>query len=145
MQYVVAHEGQSIPVPAEIGADEQKLRRALSTIIPGIAEAKITSTVKDDLTTFTIIKTAGTKGAGHASPLAALAQCEGGINPAVAYFQSVERVDLTSLSPDAALRMDAQISEALVEGQEQFELLEKALARLAASAPIASPRIVLGF
>lgn len=145
MQYVVSHEGQTIPIPAEIGSDEQKLRRALSSIIPGIAEAKINSTVKDDLTTFTIIKTAGTKGAGNASPLDHLIQCKGGINPTVAYFQSMGRVDLTGLSPAEAVQMDAQISDALVEGQRQYDQLEKSLARLAASTPIVSPWIILGF
>ena len=143
MQYSVFHEGQTIPVPAEIGIDEQKLRRALSSIIPGIAEAKITATVKDDLTTFTIIKTAGTKGV--VSPLDTLIACEGGLNPAVAYYQTIGQLDLTALSAEAATRMDAEIEQALTQGKKHHEQIEKSLNRLAASRPVAAPRVILGF
>jgi len=142
MQYSVFHEGQTIPVPAEIGTDEQKLRRALSSIIPGIAEAKITPTVKDDQTTFTIIKTAGTKGG---NPLDTLIACKGGLNPAVAYYQTIGQLDLTALSAEAATRMDAEIEQALAQGKKHYDQIEKSLNRLAASRPVAAPRVILGF
>jgi chorismate synthase len=83
MEYFVQHEGQKIPVPADIAVDETKLRRALSTIIPGIAEAQITKVEKDEVTTFSIVKVAGTKGA-VSSPLGHLIGCTGGINPVLA-------------------------------------------------------------
>lgn len=142
MQYIVSHEGQTIPVPAEIGADEQKLRRALSSIIPGIAEAKITVDVKEDQTTFTIIKTAGTKGA---HPLEILIACKGGLNPTVAYYQAIAQLDLTALSAEAATRMDAEIEQALTDGKKHYQQIEKSLQRLAASRSVAAPKIILGF
>ena len=40
--YAVKIEGRNnIPVPEDIAKDEQKLRRALSTVVNGIADAKI--------------------------------------------------------------------------------------------------------
>ena len=144
MEYFVQHEGQKIPVPADIAADETKLRRALSTIVPGIAEAQITSAEKDGVTTFTVIKTAGTKGA-VSSPLDHLIGCKGGLNPVIAYYQALAGIDLTGVSPADTVVMDQEIEKALEKGQSQVDKMLKATKRLCASTPQPSPFRILGF
>lgn len=142
MQYIVSHENQSIPVPAEIAADEGKLRRALASIIPGIAEAKINSTVKDDLTTITIVKTAGTKGA---DPLSHLIQAAGGMNPVFVCYESLKQIDPAALSAAEIVLLDQQIEAAINNGEAQQERMKTAFNRLKSAVPQPSPVVILGF
>jgi hypothetical protein len=146
MKYIVQHEGQEIPVPESIGADESALRRALSAVIPGIAEAKITATVTDDVTTYSIVKTAGTKGAGAFDDIIAhLAECKGGTNPVVAYFQALQDIDLTAIPAAQAVEISAKVETILEAGDAQMAAIVKGVERLAAASPQASPALVPGF
>lgn len=144
MEYFVQHEGQKIPVPADIAVDETKLRRSLSTIVPGIAEAQITKVEKDGVTTFSIVKVAGTKGV-VSSPLDSLIGCAGGINPVIAYYQSRAELDLTAVSPEDVVLMDQEIEKVLADGEEQVDQMVKAAKRLDASTAQPSPFRIFGF
>jgi hypothetical protein len=144
MQYIVRHEGQDIPVPEEIASDEGKLRRSLSSIIPGIAEAKINQKIiEGDITTITIVKTAGSKGA--ADPAAYLAACLGGINPLIACYEAVETVDLFTLSAAEAIALEQRINKAAEKGGQQLDAMKRAAKRLQAASPQPSPIVILGF
>lgn len=65
MNYKIKIEGQEIDMPEEIAGDDDALKSALSPYFPGAANAKfIRSEPKDDVITVTVVKQAGTKGAG---------------------------------------------------------------------------------
>ena len=73
MKYIILVEGQSIPMPEEIAADDGKLKAALAPYFPGVSNSTIKrdAAVKDEATgeesiTVTVIKQAGTKGAPEA-------------------------------------------------------------------------------
>lgn len=141
MQYQITYEGQTIPVPAEIAADEQKLRRGLSSIIPGIAEAKIETTEKDGVTTISIVKTAGTKG----NALQHLIGCQGGVNPTILCYESLQGIDFAAMTAEEIIEVDQRIDAAIEEGKEQRSNVVQAFRRLANSAVIPSPFVPLGF
>ncbi|BBC26599.1 hypothetical protein [Pseudanabaena sp. ABRG5-3] len=64
MNYKIKIEGQTIPIPAEIGSSDEQIRATLSQYFEGIKNAKIERTVQvngDILVD--VCKQAGTKGA----------------------------------------------------------------------------------
>lgn len=145
MKYVISHENQTIPVPAEIAADEGKLRRALSAIIPGIAEAKINySAEKEGVSTITIVKTAGTKGTGQ-DAVAYLAQCPGGVNPVIACYEALQATDLSAISAEEIVLMNQRIEKAVERGEKQKQVITEAFERLALVNPQPAPVVILGF
>lgn len=142
MKYVVQHEGQEIPISESIGQDVDKLRRALTSVIPGIAEAKINSSVEGELTTYTIVKTAGTKGSDI---IDSLVKCAGGINPLIACYEAIEMVDLATLSPADSVLLEQRIDKAAKEGDSQMAGMKRAFERLSAASPQPSALVILGF
>jgi hypothetical protein len=115
-------------------------------VIPGIAEAKIPATVKDDVTTYSIVKTAGTKGAGSFdAAISHLIECKGGINPVVEYFQALQDTDLVSTPVEQVLVISAKIESVIEAGDIQMNAMVKAVGRLAAASPQAAPALVPGF
>ncbi len=69
LKYIVSIEGQSIPVPAEMGSSDDLIKSALTPFFPGIATGKIhRGEAIDGVVTITIIKQAGTKGAVRQAP-----------------------------------------------------------------------------
>lgn len=142
MKYVISHEGQVIPVPEDIAADEGKLRRALATIIPGIAEAKVSySDEKNGTKTITIAKQAGTKGGA----LEELAKHPGGKNAVIECFEELQMVDMGSISAEEAVRLDAKIGKASEKGAGQKKAIDQVFERLAQVRPQAAPVLILGF
>lgn len=144
MKYLVQHEGQEIPISESIGQDVDKLRRALTSIIPGIAEAKINSAVNGDgtVTTYTIVKTAGTKGNGIVDHLT---ECAGGINSLIVCYEAVEKIDLATLAPADLVLLEQRINNAAEEGGRQMDGMKHAFERLSSSSPQPSPFVILGF
>lgn len=161
MEYQVKHEGQVIPVPVELGQDEGKLRRALSGIIPGIAEARINKSVAEEMTTFDIVKTAGTKGAAplpSASPhfagereiggvdyLAHLREVPGKQNAVFECYEKLKLVPLDKVTAEAAVKMESVISKALEIGEEQREWMRRGRKGLVAASAVPAPFVVTGF
>ena len=90
MNYNVLIEGQTIPVPEEIGASDEAVKRALTPFYPEVANAMVTRVVKEETTTITVVKRAGTKGAGMQD----LVDCAGGRNPAIALYEELQRLEI---------------------------------------------------
>ncbi len=139
--YVISIEGQSIPVPEEIGASDENVRAALAPFYPAAAGAMITRVEKDDVVTVNVIKKAGPHGL---APLAALVACQGGENPAIALYKRLQQAQ-GGLSVEEILTLDAQIDQAVVEGERQAKALEAALRRLASARSLPAPVVPLGF
>jgi len=142
MNYQVIVEGQTIPVPEDIGSKDEDVKRALAPFYPEIANAMITRTVKDDVTTITVVKRAGTKGSG--TGFATLIACPAGKNPAVALYEEIRGLG-TEIDSFAALMLSERIEQALAEGEKQAEAVSYAVKRLAMSQAQPSPVVVAGF
>jgi len=138
--YVVMIEGQSIPVPEEVGADDKLVRAALAPFFPDVANALITRKTEGETVTVNVVKKAGSKGAGdpHPQPFSreekgegfveALREAQPGQNPAVALYMEV--MSLGNLDPVELLRMEGRIQKALESGLAQGEQMQAALALL---------------
>jgi hypothetical protein len=143
MNYNVLVEGQTIPVPEDIGANDESVKRALTPFYPEVANALITRTEKDGTTTITVIKKAGSKGL---TGLDYLIACPGGKNPAIALYEKFQALDaVNETDPLALLEMDAQIEEAITVGSDQSDSVVYALKRLTKSAPHCSRVVIRGF
>lgn len=126
MNYIVSIEGQSIPMPEEVAADDNKLKAALSPYFPGAANAKIMrSEAKDDSVTVTVIKQAGTKGAECI--LDRLIRLPESRNPVAELYERLADIDahLVGYSPEEMLALDGEISEAQTKGGEQHDAMGK--------------------
>ena len=142
MNYVIKIEGQEIPVPEEIGTNDDAVKKALAPFFPDAANALITRTKKDDVTTINVVKKAGSKGAA----LDYLIGCVGGKNPAIEMVETIEKMDLDALvDVEQLLALDKQIAEAVKEGERQNGLMANALKRLEKSRAIPAPAIPMGF
>lgn len=149
MNYIVSVEGQTIPVPEEIGASDEAVKRALTPFYPEVANALITRVTKDETVTINVIKKAGSKGAGAltgAGALATLLAREGGQNPAIALYQEIHLAEIHGqMDPYTLLELDARIERALEIGERQGEQVRAALRRLQGSRAQAAGAVVLGF
>ena len=142
MRYIVSIEGQSIELPEEVATSDDKVKQALSPYYPGAATAKITRAVKDDITTVTVIKQAGTKGCIFLDNLVELPEKE---NPVFMLYNQMKDINPTTLPKVQLLMLEAQINISRKEGSEQNASIEKALSRLQQSTPHASAGLILGF
>lgn len=137
MQYIMVHEGKELNVPESIAGDEASLRRALAGIVPGIAEAKINKDVKDDVTTFTVVKTAGTKGADDF--LARLLELPEHKNAVIECYEALKDADLSKMAPEDAVAAGWQIDQAAERGQGQLRQVSNMLGQLRQTGPVAAP------
>jgi hypothetical protein len=141
-EYLVSIEGQSIPIPEEIGADDESVRRSLAPFYPEVANAMITRVEKDGVTTITVVKRAGSKGAQGIDSLKA---CAGGKNPAIALYEEIRGTGMELLDPEQLLVLDERLEQAIEAGEAQARAVERARERLAETAPRPAPAVVLGF
>ena len=137
--YVVMIEGQSIPVPEEVGVDDSLVRAALAPFFPDVANALITRKTTGETVTVNVVKKAGSKGGNpHPQPffqrkkgeafVEALREAPSGQNPAVALYMEV--MSFGKLDPVELLRMEGRIQKALESGLAQGEQVQAALALL---------------
>lgn len=140
MIYNVVIEGQTIPVPEEIGTSDEAVKRALTPFYPEAASAMITRVEKDGVTTISVVKRAGSKGMDF------LVQCAGGKNPAVALYEEIEAQEREgALDPMQVLALDGKIDQALEEGEKQAKAVEYATKRLVQAAARPAPMVIQGF
>jgi len=159
MNYIVKIEGQEIPVPEEIGATDEAVKRALAPFYPDAANAMITRVDNEGTVTITVVKRAGSKGlttdfdhgsngleegAGTA-PLQALIECLGGKNPAVVLYEELAEREREGVDLEALLVLDGQIGQALEAGEKDFQAVGAAYSRLRESRPRPAPELVVGF
>ena len=141
MPYNVLVEGQTIPVPDEIGASDEAVKRALAPFYPEVANALITRVEKDGVVTINVVKRAGSKG-----NLDQLLACPAGQNPAIALYEEFQRADpFAEADPYQLLELDTRIAEAVKEGERQGQAVDHALKRLIKSAPRRANHLVQGF
>jgi hypothetical protein len=143
MTYNVIIEGQTIPVPEEIGASDEAVKRALSPFYPEVANAMITRVASGETTTITVVKRAGSKGM---DALADLLEMPASQNPAVELYEEIQMRDASGMTdPIALLAIDQRIERALEEGERQAAAVDWALERLERSKAQPAPELVLGF
>jgi hypothetical protein len=143
MNYIVKIEGQEIPVPEEIGATDDAVKRALAPFYPEVAGAMITRVVTNENTvTLNVIKKAGSKGAAG---LDFLRECPSHQNPAIELYQEIHEKGDSPLNPVTLLELDKRIGDAIIAGEQQVTAIEKARERLAAAVPQPSRTIMRGF
>lgn len=145
MNYQIVIEGQTIPIPEEIGADDEMVRKTLAPFYPDAANAMITRVKKDGLTTINVVKRAGTKGNTMDTAVDYLNNCPGGENPAIVLYRQFQLNVWEELGPEELLKLDGQIEGALVESEKQAEAIKHARERLAGTRPVAAPAIIVGF
>lgn len=142
--YQVLVEGQTIPVPEEIGSSDETIKRALAPFYPEVANAGLTRSEKDGLITITVVKRAGSKGVLDAMHY--LHNCEGGCNPVIALHQQLVALDQAgSVNPLDLLALEVQIDGAIAAGQQEGLTVQHALTRLHAARPQAARGVPLGF
>lgn len=66
--YQITIEGQTIPVPPEIGSSDAAVKAALAPYFPDAANAMITRSEKGDVVTVNVVKKAGSKGLSPLPP-----------------------------------------------------------------------------
>ena len=140
MTYIVKIEGQEVPVPDSLGGlNDADLKRALTPMFPGAAHSKIERAEKDGVTTITVVKMAGSKGAGRrrrkGGGLAALVKCTNRRNPVVALYEELHLEQAAELKPDEMIGISDRIGKVLESGERQAQEMEAALGRLRMTAP----------
>ena len=143
MQYVVSIEGQNIQLPAGIGERDEDVKRAMAPFFPEVANAMLTRKTEGETTTITVVKRAGSKGLAG---LAYLDNCAGGVNPAVALYQDLQKAgELVDPDPAYLLELDARVDQALKDGEDQAKAVEYAANRLARAVASPAPILIEGF
>ena len=143
MNYIISIEGQTIPVPEEIGKDDSAVKKALAPFYPQVANAMITRTTKDDTITVNVVKQAGTKG-GY-SVFDVLSSCPGGQNPAIELYRELYSLMESDMDPEKLLELDACLEQAIKEGEAEAEQVSKARERLRKARAFLSSLVVEGF
>ena len=144
MEYKVLIEGQEIPVPENIGEDDELLTRALAPAYPGAAKAKLKRVKVDDThTTIEVIKQAGTK--GSSSPLDFLSNHSASMNPAIKLYMTYCDPHLTPVDSTSQREFQHRVHEACTEGETQGRMVEETLRQLNNYLPQPSSIVPLGF
>ena len=143
MNYIISIEGQKIPVPEEIGKDDESVKKSLAPFYPQVANAMITRTTKGETITVTVVKQAGTK--GSYSVFGALCSCPAGQNPAIELYREIANLPDAALDPQRLLEMDARLEQAIQQGQCDSELVRESMKRLCKPRAIPAPHVVEGF
>jgi len=158
----VEETSQTFPVPADIGADDASIRRALASVVPYIDTATLKREEKDGVMTITVEKTHAPKGAGNAGSslfgtdsaavtsvvMRRLAESDeaGATNPSIELFEQIERhPGMTELKPHEVLDLDKQIALALQQSDQRHEILVKVYRALTDSASCPARSIPEGF
>lgn len=147
MDYVIAIEGQQIPIPEEIGKDDAAVKRALAPFFPDAANAMITRTTKDNLTTVTVVKKAGSKGGRSTlgGPLAMLSEMEQSQNTAVGLYNELQALEKADLTPEKMLEYDARLQAAIDAGLQEAEQVKRTIERLLRSPAVPARGVPVGF
>ena len=149
----VQETDQKFPIPAEIGADDNLVKRALANVVPYIDAAKLERVEKDGVVTITVTKSHAPKGAGDPgfflSPLIEnLIDAKGdGRNPVISLFLEVEKKKncLHELQPHEVITLDKRIAETLEAGSDVHDDLRETIAYLSDSPALSARVVPVGF
>lgn len=152
-QLHVEETSQIFPIPAEIGVDDNLVRRALSGVVPYIDTAVLQREEKDGVTTIKVVKSHAPKGSANAD--SCLSTVLDGLiaakseerNPVAAIHAELvsRKMRLHRLKPDEHLALSEQIGKAIEAGDEVHETLKGIRSHLVASLPQAARSVPFGF
>ena len=149
----VQETDQKFPLPAEIGVDDNLVKRALAGVIPYIDSAKLERSEESNVVTIKVTKSHAPKGAGDPgslfSPLInALIDAKGkGQNPVIELFLEVESIkrQVHKLEPHEILALDQKISDTLSVGEDLQHAFRQTVQYLANSPALPATVVPIGF
>jgi len=148
----VQETNQKFPIPIEIGADDNLIKRALAGVVPYIDTAKLTREEKEGVTTISVIKSHAPKGAGNPGSsllvIQSLAKARrDGTNPVAALYRQLinDGVKLETLKPDQHLALSSMIDKTIEAGDQVHREIQATLQYLNASLPVEAKSVPIGF
>jgi len=147
----VEETDQTFPVPADIGASDDLIKRALAGVVPYIDTAKLTREEKDGVTTIKVIKSHAPKGAGTPGSslvIKSLAKARrDGTNPVASLYRQLvnEGVRLETLKPDQHLALSSMIDKTIEAGDQVHREIQATIQYLTASLPVEAKSVPIGF
>lgn len=148
----VEETDQTFPIPADIGAKDDLIKRALAGVIPYIDTAKLTREEKDGVTTIHVIKSHAPKGAGEPGSfrlviLTLASSRREGTNPVASLYRQLvnDGVKLETLKPDQHLALSSVIDKTIEAGEQVHREIKITLQYLAASLPVEAKSVPIGF
>jgi len=150
----VQETGQTFPLPASIGTDDNLIKRSLASVIPYIDTAKLERTEpKDGVVTITVTKTHAPKGAGNPgssfSPVidSLIASEDDGTNAVIRTFLDVEQMskEIAKYQPHQILELKKRIEAAFKAGEKQDAAFKAVVNSLIETSPQAARVVPVGF
>lgn len=148
----VEETDQTFPVPADIGASDDLIKRALAGVVPYIDTAKLTREEKDGVTTIKVIKSHAPKGAGTPGSsfvaITSLAKARrDGTNPVAALYRQLvnDGVRLETLKADQHLALSSMIEATIAAGDQVHREIQATIRYLTASLPVEAKSVPIGF
>ena len=150
----VQETGQTFPLPASIGANDDLIKRSLASVIPYIDTAKLErSEPKDGVVTITVTKTHAPKGAGNPgssfSPVltSLITSEDDGMNAVIKTFLDVEQLskEIAGYGPHQILELKKRIETAFKEGEKQDAAFKAVVNSLIETSPQAAKVVPVGF
>lgn len=152
-QLHVEETSQTFPIPAEIGVDDNLVRRALAGVVPYIDTAVLQREEKNEMVTIKVVKSHAPKGCEAkdsclSTVIGGLIATESdGRNPVAAIHTELvsRKMKLHRLKPDEYLALSEQIGKAIQAGDEVHVTLKGILSHLVGSIPQAAHSVPFGF
>ena len=149
----VQETDQKFPIPVEIGAEDNLVKRALAGVIPYIDSAKLERSEENNVVTIKVTKSHAPKGASDPgsifSPLInTLIDAKGkGQNPVIELFLEVESIkrQIHKLEPHEIVALDRRISDTLSAGEDLQHAFRQTVQYLANSPALPSRVVPIGF
>ena len=149
----VQETDQKFPIPVEIGADDNSIKRALAGVVPYIDSAKLERSEENGVVTIKVTKSHAPKGAGDPGflffPLieSLIESKDDGRNPVISLFLEVEKMKrrIHKLEPHEILVLDRKISDTLDAGDVQQHQVRQTLAYLTNSPALPAKVVPIGF
>ena len=148
----VEETDQTFPIPADIGASDDLIKRALAGVVPYIDTAKLTREEKDGVTTIKVIKSHAPKGAGEPGAsfvvITSLVKARrDGTNPVAALYRQLVKdgVKLETLKPDQHLALSSMIEATIEAGDQVHREIQASIQYLTASLPVEASSVPIGF
>lgn len=151
-QIHVEETDQTFPIPEDIGASDDLIKRALAGVVPYIDTAKLTREEKDGATTIKVIKSHAPKGAGNPGSsllvIQSLAKARrDGTNPVASLYRQLvhDGVKLETLKPDQHLALSSMIDKTIEAGEQVHREIQATIQYLTASLPVEARSVPIGF
>lgn len=149
----VQETDQKFPIPGEIGADDNSIKRALAGVVPYIDSAKLERSEENNVVTIKVTKSHAPKGAGDPGSLfsyliESLIEAKGdGRNPVIGLFLEVEKMKrrIHLLEPHEILKLDRKISGTLDAGGDLQQRFRQTLVYLSNSPALPAKVVPAGF